>query len=457
MRLLLIEAIDPSRKMGISFFSFGLGYIASYLKKHIQSVDIKIINRDIVERLHSFKPDIVGISSVTQNYNIAKEIARICKNESYPVIVGGCHITALPNSLDSSMDIAVIGEGEDTMLEILQAVEKYGFDKERLKDIFGIAYREPDGTLAQTSNRRHILPMDDIPYPDRELLGITNKSAMITSRGCPYRCIFCSSSRMWPNVRYFSAEYVVGEIKLLYEKYKSRYIELWDDLFIANKPRLRDIINLLKEEGLLGKIEFCFAVRANLVNEEVGHLLNEMNVVMATMGLESMSQPVLDYLKSNVMVEQNERAVKILNRSGIKASASFIIGSPKETEADILKTFDFVKARHLCRATAYLLTPLPGTPVWEYAKSKGLVCDDMDWNRLNVDFTGDLKKSVILSEHLSRERLCYYLKLFQKESKRKEALFSIKRFYRRIIGVLSNPYKIIWYINNLRCRLLQRG
>lgn len=457
MKLLLIEAINLRRKMGRSFLSFGLGYIASYLEKHIPSLEIRIINHTITKALSSFKPDIVGISSVTQNYGIAKEIAHMCKNESYLVVMGGRHITALPKSLDYYMDIGVIGEGEETMREIVNLIEKDGLDREKLKNINGIVYRDSNGLINLTPSRQLFPILDDIPYPDRDLLGLDNRITMITSRGCPYKCIFCSSTSMWPNVRYFSAKYVVGEIKLLYEKYKSHFIDIWDDLFIANEQRLREIIALLKQEGLLGKIEFCFAVRANLINEKIVHLLKEMNVVMATMGLESMSEPVLYYLKANVLVEQNEKAVEMLNRFGIKAGASFIVGSPQETEDDILRTLNFVKGRRLERAITYLLTPLPGTSVWEYAKIKGLVSDDMDWNKLNVDFKINLNDSIIVSERLSPEKLCYYLKLFQKESRKKEIVFMIKKLYSKIIDILLNPGKIkaflnLWHVIYLKLR-----
>src|SRR3989339_239028 len=447
MKLLLIEAINLRCKIGRSFVSFGIGYIAAYLKKHIPSLEIRVINHNIAEALSSFKPDIVGISSVTQNYGIAKDIARMCKNESYLVVMGGRHITALPKSLDSYMDAGVIGEGEETMLEIVNLIEKDGFDKEKLRNINGIVYRDSDRLVNLTPCRQLFPILDEIPYPNRDLLGFDNRTTMITSRGCPYKCIFCSSTRMWPNVRYFSAKYVIGEIKLLYEKYNSHYINIWDDLFIADKPRLKEIIALLRQEGLLGKIEFYLYVRANLINEEMARLLKEMNVAIATMGLESMSEPVLHYLKANVLVEQNEEAVKILNSFGIKANGGFIVGSPQETEDDILRTLNFVKGKRLHNVAAYLLTPLPGTPVWEYAKLKGLVSDEMDWNKLDINFKGNLKDSIILSERLSRERLGYYLKLFQKESRKKETASMIKRLYSMIIDILLNPGKIKAFSN----------
>lgn len=447
MKLLLIEAINLRCKIGRSFLSFGLGYIASYLKKHVPSLEIKIINHNIAGTLNSFKPDIVGISSVSQNYSIAKEIAHMCKNESCLVVMGGRHITALPKSLDSYMDIGVIGEGEETMREIVNLIEKDGLDREKLKNINGIVYRDSNGLINFTPSQQLLPILDDIPYPDRDLLNLDNRTAMITSRGCPYKCVFCSSTRMWSNVRYFSAKYVVGEIKLLYKKYGSHFIDIWDDLFIADKPRLKEIITLLRQEGLLGKIEFCVYVRANLINEEMTRLLKEMNVARVTMGLESMSEPVLRYLKANVLVEHNEKAVEILNKSDIKASGSFIVGSPQETEDDILRTLNFVKQKRLYSSGAYLLIPLPGTPVWEYAKLKGLVSDEMDWNKLNIEFNGSLKNSIILSECLSREKLCYYLRLLHKESRKKERICVIIRLYSKILDVLVNPGKIRAFLN----------
>ncbi|MFC1631958.1 cobalamin-dependent protein, partial [Candidatus Omnitrophota bacterium] len=137
MRLLLIEAIDYGLKEVTSFPSLGLGCIAAYLKKYLASVEIKIISKNIESNLTAFKPDLVGISSVSQNFNAAKEAARLCKAKGLFVIMGGFHISSLPNNLDQSMDLGVIGEGEQTMLEILKLGQDFGFNHDRIRQLTG--------------------------------------------------------------------------------------------------------------------------------------------------------------------------------------------------------------------------------------------------------------------------------------------------------------------------------
>jgi anaerobic magnesium-protoporphyrin IX monomethyl ester cyclase len=238
---------------------------------------------------------------------------------------------------------------------------------------------------------------------------------MFTSRGCPYRCVFCSSSRFWGKLRFFSAEYVVKEIKSIKETYPQvKMISFYDDLFIADKPRLKRIVELLTEESLNEKLAFSCSCRANLVADDVAKLLKEMNVVSVGMGLESGNQRILTYLKGEgITVEHNRNAVKILKKNSLAANASFVIGSPDETREEILETLEFIKEINLDFVDTYVLTPLPGTPVWEYAKKRGLVSDNMDWGKLDVSFAENHEKAIILSEKLSREELLSLYKTFQ--------------------------------------------
>ncbi|MCG2686227.1 B12-binding domain-containing radical SAM protein, partial [Candidatus Parcubacteria bacterium] len=327
----------------------------------------------------------------------------------------------------NEMDIGIIGEGETTIVELFKLYLKTGkFERGGLRNINGIVFREK-GKIVLTPKRKPILPLDKIPLPARDLMTIGKTTAMLTSRGCPYRCTFCASSRFWNKVRFFSARYVVQEIKHLFENYQVNHISFWDDLFVADRERLKKIYTLLKKEGLLGQLSFSGSVRSNLVDEELAQLLSKMNFQGVTMGLESASPPVLKYLKgSTINVDQHTRALRILNRHGIKPSASFIIGSPHETRAEILQTLKFIKKSPLHSFDTYVLTPLPGTPVWEHAKEKGLVGQNMDWSTLDVDFTQNHKKAVILSEKLTRRELYRLFKKFKREQKRRLIVYALK-------------------------------
>lgn len=437
-RFLFVNAIDTERPVQTFLPPLGLGYLVSSLRKAFghHAIKFKIVNDDLEKEIKKFKPHLVGMTSVSQNYNLAIRYAKIAKKYGLPVIMGGIHITTLPSTLTDEMDIGVIGEGEQTIIELFDLFKKGKLlHKKNLKKIKGIAFKE-NGKVVLTKPREIVKPLDNIPLPARDLMTIGNPTYMFTSRGCPYRCAFCASSRFWGQIRFFSAEYVVKEIKSLFENYKVDQIDFWDDLFIADRKRLKKIYTLLKKEKLLGKLSFGCAVRSNLVDEELAKLLAKMNFKRVSMGLESASPRILKYLKGKTInVNNHLEAIDMLKKHKIEPSASFIIGSPKETQAEILQTLKFIKKSQLRGFDVYVLTPFPGTPVWEYAKKRGLVNEKMDWSVLDVDFAKNHQRAVTLSEKLTREELYQLFLKFKGEQKR-----------RLIIYALKNPLKILKYL-----------
>jgi len=263
---------------------------------------------------------------------------------------------------------------------------------------------------------------------------------MFTSRGCYYRCTFCASSRFWDKVRFFSAEYVVNEIKYLIKKYDVEQIGFWDDLFTADKKRVKQIFELLKKEDILGNVSFSCNVRSNLVNNEIVQLLKQMNVKSVGMGLESGSPITLEYLKGrNISIKDHIKAIKTLKKYGIKPHTSFIIGSPKESREEILQTFRFIKENQLDSFDIYVLTPFPGTPVWDYAKERNLVSEDMDWDILNVNFGENHDNAIILSEKLTKDEIYKLFLLFANEKRK----IMIKRALRNPLNLLRNPKSLL--------------
>jgi len=412
-----------------------LGYIASYLRKYLKFDNIKIVDKESspVKAILKEKPDIVGISSVTLFFNQASQIAKDIKSQlDIPVIIGGPHITPLPHTMGKEFDVAVLGEGEQIMLDLMQTyLDDYEFNLNNLRKIKGVAFHE-DGNITVNERQNLITPLDKIPYPARDLLKmkevyliprvtfslrkISRSTHMLTSRGCPYRCVFCASSCFWNIVRYHSPEYVIGEIKELMKNYKIHEINIFDDLFIADKERFRKIVELLESEGIAEKCRFRILGRANLIDKEACELIKKMNVDNIGIGFESGSQKILTYLKKGTTtIEQNRQSIKLLKEHGIVVQGLFMVGSPHETKEDMMKTLEFIRNNPINMLELGITTPYPGTELWEYAKRRGFVDESMDWDKLDVQPLNGCKDNIILDEEISREEFIKIYQLFKKE------------------------------------------
>lgn len=433
-RVMFVNAINPFVEVERRYPNLGLGYIISTLREHFghQRFDFKVVDRNVTREIERFQPHIIGISSVTQNYNLAKRYAQMAKSQKIPVIIGGVHISALPNSLSPDMDIGCIGEAEETVVELFEVfLDRNSFPKERLNKIKGIAFWT-NGGLHITESREPIKDLDSLSLPARDVFKVEKHTYIFSSRGCPYRCTFCASSRFWGKVRFFSAEYVVREIEELVNNYHVKMISFFDDLFVANKSRLKEIVNLMKKTNLRRKVKLTCSCTANRIDDETVRLLKEMNVLSVGMGLEAGCERTLKYLKGNAFsLEDNLRAVKTLEKYGISANASFVIGSPFETKEEIMETYRFIQQNPLTLVDVYVLTPFPGTPIWAYAEKRGLVSDDMDWDRINVNFESNYKNAIILSEKLDRDEITKLYRKFRKQ-----------RLYHNLKNILKSPFAI---------------
>lgn len=445
MKILLINVEDELPDQVYNYPPLGISYLSSYAQSQLPDLEFVIKTSkdpDIIDTDHY---DMVGISSVSQFFNNALRIAEHYIARGIPTLIGGAHITLIPQSLPAG-GIAVIGEGERTLVELINFYREKGeFEYSDLENIAGLAFRDSMGNLTMTPARAPINPLDTIPLPDREALIIPERGTvyMFTSRGCPFKCAFCASTRIYDNVRFFSADYVLNEIKTLIEQYNPLHIKFYDDLFIASKTRLRQIVEGIVKEGINKKVFFSLNATASMIDEETARLLRKMNVFTVGMGLESGNQEVLDYLKAGTAsVDQNRAAVEILVRHGINPTATFIIGSPNEDRSRFNDTLSFIKNSKLSRSYLYLLTPYPGTPVWDYAAEKGLVSEDMDWSLLDINQNVDFRERIIVSEHLKPDDLAEMYREFDKVSKR-------KHFKRMPIMGIRRP-DLIWPYLKLR-------
>lgn len=415
VRILFINAVNTSVEVENRYPHLGFGYLISYARKNLPGLELefKVIEGETTSDTADFAPDIVGISSVSQNFNIAQKLSDHYGNRGIPVIIGGIHITVLPASLPKSALAGCIGEGEQTFTEILQLCHD-GKLREQIGSVAGLVYWNGN-ELKHTESRRLLDNLDKIPFPERSHMIVGSHAHMFTSRGCPYRCAFCASARFWDRLRFHSAEYVADEIEFLYKNYHVKMISFFDDLFVANLERMRKLKDILEERHLLGKIKYTTNCRANLVTVELARLLKSFGVVSIGLGLESGDEETLRFLKTgNVTVEQNYQAINIVKNEGIFANASFVIGSPDESERQVMATYRFIKKSRLDLFDIYFLTPYPGTPVWDYALKKGVVSNEMqDWSRLDINAYRNYKKVIFVSEKITPDRLIALYRKFR--------------------------------------------
>ncbi len=417
MKILLINPPIPREielysTAGIIAPPMGLTYLAAVLEKygyHVEILDAPVLGlsyRQIKDELEKREPDLVGITATTAMINSALQTARTVKNvlPESTVVLGGVHVTfAYETTMkeNSFVDVACIGEGEYTLLELVQTLEKEG----DLKDVKGIVYRK-NGELIKTQPRPLIENLDELPFPARHLLPMDKYKAfgenmilgtILTSRGCPFNCIFCSSSLLFgKKFRARSPKNVVDEVEQFQEAYKTRYVEFVDDTFTFDRKRAEAICKEIIDRKLDTK--WVCSCRVDLIDKELMQTLKKAGCTMIYFGVESGVQRVVNLIRKGIKLEQAERVMRWAREVGIETVASFVFGIPGETWEDAMQTIKFAKKLNPDYVQFSIATPFPGTELYQIAKREGLLLTE-DWSKYTV------LKPVMKTKELKPEEL----------------------------------------------------
>jgi radical SAM superfamily enzyme YgiQ (UPF0313 family) len=381
---------DVKSVVGVSPPPIGLAYLASVLR---DGHDVRVLDAnglgygldDVRRELKKFYPDVVGITSVTPSIYQAYRVAKIAKEvrEDCKVIVGGPHVTFLPDRTLKEcrfIDVIVRGEGEETVRQLAEALEKGGWEK-----VKGITFRKGDRIISNES-RPFIKNIDEIPFPSWDLLPMDKYqfcgqryASMLTSRGCPFNCSFCASSRLFGGFwRGRSPENVVEEIRLLHDKFGVKNIEFVDDTFTLDQKRAERICDEIVREGL--DISWGASSRVDTLSRSLVEKMKKAGCWILFLGIESGCQKILDVIGKRITIEQARKAVKIIKEAGVQVLGSFIIGFLQDTIETISETIRFAKTLNLDYAEFSILTPYPGTPIYEHAKKNNLLLTE-DWSK----------------------------------------------------------------------------
>lgn len=391
---------------GMGFYPpLGLLYIAAYAKKiygdrfNIEVLDTQVEKMDyekIEDYLKKKRPHVVGISCMTFLLIDALKVARIAKkvDPETHVVFGGTHPTIYPYEIAGrpEADSIVFGEGEVTFSELLEAVS----EKKSLSGIKGIGYRE-NGRVVMNPPREFIKDLDTLPFPDRELLpykkyynllgkGKEIMTSLLTSRGCPFDCIFCTK-KDGRVCRMRSPENAVGEIEECLEKGITDF-DIIDDTFTINKKRVMIIAEMIVQKGL--RITMDLRARVDQVDQELLDKLAEAGCNRIRFGVESGNAEVLKKLKKGIDLQQVKPAFQMAKKAGLTTFAYFMVGSPGETEQDIKESIALAKELNPDYAQFLITTPFPATELYDSGREKGILKGDF-WREFSVhpnsDFT----------------------------------------------------------------------
>ena len=384
--------------LGVVAPSLGIGYMAAVLEKNGYDVDVldasalELSYDEIGEEILKRNPDIVSISALTPTIGVALDTADKIKQVKPDTIVvlGGYHPTfEYENVLkEPSVDLVVRGEGEYTLLELVRTIERKG----DLTDVEGLAFHDDtDGSLVVTPDRPIITDLDELPFPAFHLFPMdkyrilnitTNVATIITTRGCPMQCSFCSSAALHGHhLRRRSYENVCDEIELRLMEQNINTIAFMDDTFTLNKKFVKDFCSEIKRRNL--KFWWGCTSRVDSLDEELLQTMKDAGCITIFIGVESADQQMLDKMDKNITVEKTERAFKLARKVGIRTIASCVIGMPEDTKESIHKTIDFVKKLNPNYALYSLATPYPGTRFYAETFEKDLI-QIKDWSKYTL-------------------------------------------------------------------------
>ena len=384
--------------LGVVAPSLGIGYMAAVLEENGYDVDVldasalELTYDEIGEEILKRNPDIVSVSALTPTIGVALDSADKIKQVKPDtlVVLGGYHPTFEFKSVlqEESVDIVVRGEGEYTLLDLVRTIENGG----DLETVQGLAFKDKDdGSIVLTPDRQVIEDLDELPFPAFHLFPMekykilnitTNVATIITTRGCPMQCSFCSSAALHGNkLRRRSYTNVVDEIELRLKEENIDTIAFMDDTFTLSKKFVYDLCDEIKRRGL----EFWWGctTRVDTLNEELLQTMKDVGCMTLFIGVESADQQMLDKMNKNITVSKTENAFKLARKVGIRTIASCVIGMPEDTRESIRNTIDFVNKPDPNYALYSLATPYPGTRFYNKTFKQNLI-SIKDWSKYTL-------------------------------------------------------------------------
>jgi anaerobic magnesium-protoporphyrin IX monomethyl ester cyclase len=443
----------------------GILYLASTLQN--EGIEVSVLDqaaeyisvKKVADWVIKEDPDILGLSALISNSLTAPRIAEEVKkrNPDIIVVLGNHHATFNAERILKKypyIDVIVRGEGEQTCLELVNCLK----EKRGLKDVLGVTFRH-NNRIVSNPDRPLIRNIDLLPFPQRGFLDIEYHNttvginvapkkftSFLSSRGCVFKCRFCSCASIAQNLwRSRSVENVMEELHLLAsEGYKQ--IMFVDDNFTLNRKRTVKLCHRMRKERI--DMEWICEGRVDQSSYDMFREMVKAGCRMMYFGIESGTQKVLDYYDKKATPEQSKEAVEKARKAGMDLIVgSFIIGAPNETKADIQKTLNFASGLDLDIPQINILGAFPGNSIWEELKEKGLIDEDKHWER-GIGISDIYPYAVPLKEMREMVREFYQNYLWSPKYIMRQMLLTLKSQYRLNV-VFNSLSRISTVIDNV--------
>jgi anaerobic magnesium-protoporphyrin IX monomethyl ester cyclase len=388
LKIFLLSAPTETLQSYHQYYPLGIIYLASILRDMGHQVIVKDYFYNKEEKadtefyriLEEFSPDIVGFSMWTMNrvasYKMANAIKRKYKN--IKIITGGPHASYMYKQIleEFDFDFVVIGEGETTTKELVECIESKG----DLSLVKGIAYKDRFNKMRINPQRDFLEDINTLPVPShidfKEKILASKEAYIMTSRGCPIGCIYCSTSHFWGKLwRARGAERVIEEIEYLVDTFPClESIMFHDDAFTLDRKRTIDICRMMIERGI--KINWNCQTRVNSLNQEVASWMKKAGCRHVYLGVESGSQNIINNIGKKITIEEIKRTAKILEDAGIPYGVYLMVGNPGENEETIEETIKLINELSPTNFNRpAILQIYPGTELYRMAKENGFITD----------------------------------------------------------------------------------
>ncbi|NLE02535.1 MAG: B12-binding domain-containing radical SAM protein [Fibrobacter sp.] len=457
MQILLVYPNISDHPLDISF---GLSSISAVLKREGHSVKLLdctfgISNGHIKKTLKDFRPDLIGVTIASNDYLYAIKIVTFIKSiYSVPVICGGFYATTAPENVikESCFDIVAIGEGEETMLEVINAIQH----KNEMTEISGIWYKK-DTVIYKNEMRKRNQNIDSLPFPDRQLFDypryIQNNrhlATFLTSIGCPFPCTYCINKGLMQKfgsqnyLRLKSIDYIIREIKSVISTYNIREIEFYDETFTIFKQRVIEFCSVYKSEI---NIPFYINARVETIDEEIALHLKNAGCVRVSMGIETGDEFVRNQiLKRNQTDKQIIDAFKIIKAHGMQTHSYNMVGIPYENPESIKKTIELNRICEPDFIAVSIFNAYKGTELHEICESNGWLVHE---NGMSYFKTSNIRHPHFTIKELKNIRDHFGYEVF-KNRNYKRALIDImdKKLLHHRMYVILRSYLISMGIKN---------